>query len=122
MLHLLREAKMNPLQPPALSPNRSDHCRALRTVLTHGKPYERYKVQPFPGGLAQAFLVGEEFVAGEPCALVLGDNFPRPGSLKDDWASFVQFECVSRVLTQGEIFDSIRFGGFSGGVGLGPGP
>jgi hypothetical protein len=74
MLHLLREAKMNPLQPPALSPNRSDHCRALRTVLTHGKPYERYRVQPFPGGLAQAFLVGEEFVAGEPCALVLGDN------------------------------------------------
>src|SRR5947209_8248135 len=49
----------------------------FQALLKDGSQYGiclQYRTQPKPEGIAQAFLLGEKFLAGSPCALVLGDN------------------------------------------------
>ncbi|WP_213993019.1 glucose-1-phosphate thymidylyltransferase RfbA [Sodalis sp. dw_96] len=54
-----------------------DDLPSYRRLLGNGDEFGirlSYAGQPSPDGLAQAFLIGETFIGGEPCCLVLGDN------------------------------------------------
>ena len=71
-----------------------------------------YKVQPSPDGLAQAFLIGEEFIGDDACAMILGDNiFYGNGFGKILKAAVVNAEQDKRATVFGYyVNDPERFG------------
>lgn len=70
-----------------------------------------YKVQPSPDGLAQAFILGEEFIAGEPCAMILGDNIFYGSGFTDTLKAAVKNAESGRATVFGYyVNDPERFG------------
>lgn len=68
-----------------------------------------YAIQPSPDGLAQAFLIGEDFIAGDSCALVLGDNIYFGESFGRKLETVVQRHSGATVFGY-QVMDPERFG------------
>lgn len=68
-----------------------------------------YKVQPSPDGLAQAFVLGEEFIGSDPCALVLGDNIFYGHDLQKQLAAAAAKESGATVFAY-HVHDPERYG------------
>ncbi len=68
-----------------------------------------YKAQPNPGGIAQAFLVGEEFIRGEPVCLILGDNIFFAHDLMPTLVDSARLTQGARVFAY-HVTDPERFG------------
>ncbi len=69
----------------------------------------KYCAQPRPEGIAQAFLLAEEFIVGSPCALVLGDNIFYGHDLAKDLREAAQKERGARVFAY-PVHDPERYG------------
>ena len=69
----------------------------------------RYAVQPSPDGLAQAFIIGREFINGDPSALILGDNIFHGPDLTGLLASASQDETSATVFAY-HVTDPERYG------------
>lgn len=69
----------------------------------------QYKVQPSPDGLAQAFIIGEDFIGNDDCALVLGDNIFYGHELQKQLASATSRQSGATVFAY-HVHDPERYG------------
>lgn len=85
-----------------------DHAGDFLKLLGSGKEFDcdfTYEIQEDPGGLAQAFLIGEDFIGDDDVTLILGDNL-----FEDDFSEAIQgFESGGRVFAK-KVPDPQRFG------------
>ncbi len=69
----------------------------------------RYAIQPFPGGLAQAFIIGRDFIDNHPCALILGDNIFY-GHALDQTLNAANMRTVGASVFAYHVLDPERYG------------
>lgn len=70
-----------------------------------------YAIQPSPDGLAQAFIIGEEFISGDACAMVLGDNIFYGSGLEKELKTAVSNAKNGKATIFGyQVKDPERFG------------
>ena len=70
-----------------------------------------YVVQPSPDGLAQAFILGEDFIDDKPCAMILGDNIFYGSGLKNELNQAIENANNGKATIFGyEVKDPERFG------------
>jgi glucose-1-phosphate thymidylyltransferase len=84
----------------------------FKTLLGDGNQYGihlQYQVQAKPEGIAQAFLLGESFLDGSACALILGDNIFYGHDFAKDLREAAQMERGARVFAYG-VHDPERYG------------
>ena len=70
----------------------------------------QYAIQPNPGGIAQAFLIGQDFIGNDSVSLILGDNIFYGHGLYDYLRSAVDQQCGATVLAY-QVRDPQRYGG-----------
>jgi glucose-1-phosphate thymidylyltransferase len=90
----------------------TDDLPMYRRLLGDGSRFGihlEYAEQPRPEGLAQAFLLGEEFIAGDRCALVLGDNIFYGQGFSPKLKAAAERETGATVFGY-EVHDPHRFG------------
>lgn len=89
-----------------------DDMPSFKRLLGDGRRFGinlSYAIQPSPDGLAQAFLIGEEFINGDRCALVLGDNIYFGQSFGKKLESVVEKNTGATVFGY-QVMDPERFG------------
>ncbi|CDH31485.1 glucose-1-phosphate thymidylyltransferase RfbA [Xenorhabdus bovienii] len=90
----------------------SEDLPAFKRLLGNGEQFGirlSYAVQPSPDGLAQAFIIGEEFIGNDACCLVLGDNIYFGQAFSPKLQSVVARQTGATVFGY-QVMDPERFG------------